>query len=149
MAQITVDDVQRAYAALATGDKIKCQQCWADDLRWLVPGHNQLSGWYEGLDAFLAFMGQVGALSGRSFHMDPIATMTGEDFSADVTRNLGYRAGSADVGEAPYHKLDIDVVHVLRWRDGKVVEGRGAIFGDGTTQYDQFWSRLGGTPPKR
>ncbi|MEJ7651977.1 MAG: hypothetical protein WKH64_00750 [Chloroflexia bacterium] len=32
-------------------------------------------------------------------------------------------------------------MHVLRWRDGKVVEGRGAIFGDGTTQYDQFWGR--------
>ncbi len=25
-------------------------------------------------------------------------------------------------------------------RDGKVIEGRGAIFGDGTAQYDTFWS---------
>ena len=24
--------------------------------------------------------------------------------------------------------------------DGKVIEGRGAIFGDGTAQYDAFWS---------
>ncbi len=43
----------------------------------------------------------------------------------------------------PYTKLDIDVVHVLRWRDGKVIEGRGAIFGDGTTEYDQFWAPRG------
>ena len=37
--------------------------------------------------------------------------------------------------------MDIEVVHVLRWRDGKVIAGRGAIFGDETTEYDQFWSR--------
>jgi hypothetical protein len=45
--------------------------------------------------------------------------------------------------------LDIDVVHVLRWRDGKVIEGRGAIFGDGTTEYDQFWSPRGGREGER
>jgi hypothetical protein len=81
--------------------------------------------------------------------MDSIAVMTGDDYSADVTHNLGYRAGANDKGEAPYQKLDIDVVHVLHWRDGKVVEGRGAIFGDGTTRYDQFWSRHGDTDVKR
>jgi len=36
--------------------------------------------------------------------------------------------------------LDIDVIHYLIWRDGKVIEGRGAIFGDGTAQYDAFWA---------
>jgi ketosteroid isomerase-like protein len=147
MALVTVELVQKAYQALATGDKRQCQQYWADDLRWLVPGHNRLSGWYTGLDDFLGFMAQVGALSGHSFHMDSIAVMTGEDYSADVTHNLGYRAGAANAGQVPYQKLDIDVVHVLRWRDGKVIEGRGAIFGDGATQYDQFWSRLGDSAP--
>jgi uncharacterized protein len=148
MADITADLVQRAYDALATGDKAKCQGYWSDNMRWLVPGHNVLSGWYEGLDAFLGFMAQVGALSGNSFHMDRSAIMTSGEFSADVTRNVGYRAGAPNTSELPYQKLDIDVVHVLRWRDGKVIEGRGAIFGDGATNYDQFWSRLGSTAPK-
>jgi hypothetical protein len=41
-------------------------------------------------------------------------------------------------------------VHVLRWRDGKVIAGKGAIFGDGTTEYDQFWSRSPVvTPPSK
>ena len=143
MAQVTREQVQKAYEALATGDKEKCRQYWADDMRWLAPGHNQVSGWYEGLDGFLSFMARVGALSANSFRMESIAVMTGDDYSADVTHNLGYRAGAANTGEAPYRKLDIDVVHVLHWRDGKVIEGRGAIFGDGTIRYDQFWSRLG------
>jgi hypothetical protein len=66
--------------------------------------------------------------------MDAIAVMVSDEYSSDVTRNRGHRAGMPNV------LLDIDVVHVLRWRDGKVIEGKGAIFGDGTTQYDQFWS---------
>ncbi len=134
---VTPEHVLKAYGALASGDAQQIRQYWAEDMVWQVPGHNRLSGWYEGLDEFLAFMGKVGELSGRSFNMEPIAgqvVVTGE-YSADLTRNQGHRANETD------KTMDIEVVHVLRWRDGKVIAGKGAIFGDGTTQYDQFWSR--------
>ena len=134
MASVTPELVGKAYEALATGDREKIRQYWADDLKWLVPGHNQLSGWKNNLHEFLAFMKKVGELSGNSFHMDNICTTTSDEYSADVTRNRGNRAND------PGKKLDIVAVHVLRWRDGKVIEGRGAIQGDGTAQYDQFWS---------
>lgn len=134
MAMITAEQVAAAYAALASGDRERIRELWAEDMRWLVPGHNQLSGWKSGLEEFLAFMRRVGELTDNSFHMDNLSTTTNEEYSADVTRNQGQRAG------APEKRLDIIVVHVLRWRDGKVVEGRGAIMGDGTTQFDQFWS---------
>jgi ketosteroid isomerase-like protein len=138
--QVTPELVGKAYEALASGDRDRIDEYWATDMVWLVPGHNPLSGMYHGLDAFLGFMGQVGELSANSFNMTPVAVMVGDDYSADVTHNVGYRAGHEGTGEVPYTKLDIDVVHVLRWRDGKVIEGRGAIFGDGTNEYDQFWS---------
>lgn len=134
MTELTVDRVAEAYQALASGDREKIREVWADDMVWQVPGHNQLSGWYHGLDEFLGFMGQVGALSGNSFNMERISVLVTGDWSADITRNRGTRADSDKA-------LDIEVVHVLRWRDGKVIAGRGAIFGDGTTEYDQFWSR--------
>jgi hypothetical protein len=134
MAMITAEQVAAAYAALATGQREQIAQLWAEDLRWLVPGHNQLSGWKNNLDEFIAFMGTVGRLSDNSFRMDSIAVMTTDNFSADVTRNTGNRAGQ------PERRLDIDVIHWLTWRDGKVIEGRGAIFGDGTAQYDEFWA---------
>ncbi len=140
--QLSPDRVRSAYGALASGNMEQIREYWAEDMVWLVPGHNPLSGTYNGLDGFLGFMGNVGALSGSSFNMESIAVMTSDEYSADVTRNIGYRTGYEDDGDRPYTKLDIDVVHVLRWRDGKVVEGRGAIFGDGTTQYDQFWGPL-------
>lgn len=134
MTQLTAELVQRAYAALDSGDRDQIRQYWADDMTWLVPGHNPLSGWKQGLDGFLGFMQEVGRLSGNSFHMDREAIMISADGSADVTRNVGHRAGD----EA--RQLDINVIHYLRWRDGKVIEGRGAIFGDGTAQYDAFWA---------
>ncbi len=131
---ITVDRVTSAYKALGTGDRNLIASFWADDMVWQVPGHNHLSGWYHGLDGFLGFMGQVGELSGGSFNMETISVIVEADWSADITRNRGKRADSDKA-------MDIEVVHVLRWRDGKVIAGKGAIFGDGTTEYDQFWSR--------
>jgi ketosteroid isomerase-like protein len=134
MADITADRVKSAYKALATGDRNIVAELWAEEMVWQVPGHNHLSGWYHGLDEFLGFMGKVGELSGGSFNMETISVIVEGDWSADITRNRGKRADSAKA-------LDIEVVHVLRWTDGKVVAGKGAIFGDGTTEYDQFWSR--------
>ena len=137
MSDITVDHVRAAYVALASGDRNQVQEFWADGMVWQVPGHNHLSGWYYSLDEFLGFMGQVGALSGGSFKMDPITILVTEDWSADITRNRGKRSDSDK-------HMDIEVVHVLRWKDGKVIAGRGAIFGDQTTEDDQFWSRAAG-----
>jgi uncharacterized protein len=136
-AAVTPEHVLKAYAALASGDIHQIREYWAEEMVWQVPGHNQLSGWYYGRDEFLAFMGKVGELSGRSFRMDSVAgqvLVTG-DYSCDLTRNRGHRDGHTD------KIMDIEVAHVLRWRDGKVIAGKGAIFGDGTTEYDQFWSR--------
>jgi uncharacterized protein len=134
MALITAEQVAAAYAALATGQRDQIARYFVEDLRWLAPGHNQVSGWKNNLDEFIEFMATVGRLSDNSFRMDRVAVMTADNFSADVTRNTGYRAGE------PNRRLDIDVIHWLTWRDGKVIEGRGAIFGDGTAQYDAFWA---------
>ena len=136
MANVTQEVVAKAYAALATGDKATMQELWSDNLQWFVPGHNIVSGWKHSLDEFLAFMQQVGQLSENSFHMDTITICVNDEYSVDVTRNRGHRAGN------PNKTLDIVAVHVLRWKNGKVIEGRGAIQGDGTAQYDQFWSPI-------
>lgn len=134
MSELTTEHVRRAYQALASGDRSEIEKYWDQDMEWLVPGHNLLSGWYYGLDAFLDFMKKVGELSGNSFQMETVTIMVNDEYSTDVTRNRGTRAGN------PQITLDIDVAHTLRWNNGKVISGKGGIFGDGTTQYDQFWS---------
>lgn len=134
MTHLTPEHVNNAYKVLATGDADLVSEFWDENMVWLVPGHNQLSGWKFGRQAFLDFMAKVGELSGGSFNMKVITLMVNDDYSCDVTNNQGTRAND------PNKKLNIDVAHVLRWRDGKVIAGKGGIFGDGTAQYDEFWS---------
>lgn len=134
MTHLTPEHVNNAYKVLATGDADLVSEFWDEDMVWLVPGHNQLSGWKHGRKEFLDFMAKVGDLSGGSFNMKVITIMVNDEYSCDVTNNQGTRAHD------PNKKLNIDVAHVLRWRDGKVIAGKGGIFGDGTAQYDEFWA---------
>ncbi len=134
MTQLTPERVMAAYGALGTLDDALMAEYWAEDMVWLVPGHNPLSGWYHGRQAFIGFMTRVGQMSGNSFNMDLITVMANDEYSCDVTRNRGSRAGM------PHVTMDIDVAHVLRWENGRVIAGKGGIFGDGTDQYDHFWS---------
>lgn len=132
--RLTEQRVREAYDVLGSGDRQKIEEYWDQDMTWLVPGHNQVSGLKSGLDEFLAFMDKVGFLTDNSFQMSWDRVLITGDTSADIRHNTGHRAGDES------RQLAIDVVHVLRWREGKVVEGRGAIFGDGTAQFDEFWS---------
>lgn len=133
MANISQELVRQAYAALASGDENEVAKYWDENMVWEVPGHNILSGWYHGRKAFMDFMKRVGELSEGSFRMQVITITTNEEYSTDVTNNQAHRAGMPNV------KLNIDVGHTLRWRNGKVIAGKGGIFGDGTDQYDHFW----------
>lgn len=138
----TKEMVEAAYQALATGNRSEVEKYWAEDMRWLVPGTHQLAGWWEGLDGFFSFMEQVGKLSGGSFVMTRSAILLADGWSADLSYNVGSRVTARADSVSPYDKLEIDVIHLLQWRDGKVIEGRGAIFADGTTRFNQFWSQL-------
>ncbi|PYE54802.1 nuclear transport factor 2 family protein [Deinococcus yavapaiensis] len=140
--KVTPDLVRAAYGALGSGDRAQIEQYWSNDMHWLVPGLHALAGWYKSLDEFLGFMAKTAELSGNSFEMEQVTILTNDEWSADVTHNRGRRAGVPEGDTSPYTNLDIWVIHLLRWRDGKVVEGRGAIFGDGTTRFNEFWSQL-------
>jgi phenylpyruvate tautomerase PptA (4-oxalocrotonate tautomerase family)/ketosteroid isomerase-like protein len=131
--RLTEQRVREAYDVLGSGDRQRIEQYWDKDMTWLVPGHNQISGLKKGLDEFLAFMDKVGFLTDNSFQMSWDRVLITGDTSADIRHNTGHRSG--DEGR----QLDIDVVHILRWREGKVIEGSGVIFGDGTAQFDEFW----------
>lgn len=132
--RLTPKRVQAAYDALATGDRAQIEEYFDTNMEWLVPGESRVSGLKKGLDEFMEFMALVGELSGGSFYMERSNILINGDVSIDLTHNTGTRAGDTS------RKLDIDVAHLMRWSDGKVVEARGAIFGTGTTEFNEFWA---------
>lgn len=142
MSMITTDMVKAAYDALVSGDRDRAAQYWAEDLTWIVPGTHQLAGLYTSLDGFLGFMAQVDKLSGGSFTMNNELILVGDDWSLDVSNNTASRSTAAPGSRSPYDYLEIGVAHVLKWRNGKIIDGRAGIFGDGTARFNMFWSQV-------
>lgn len=146
MTELTRERVEAAYASLATADPAKIREYWSDDLRFQMPGHHQFSGWFVGLPAYLDKLRKLHeACGGRlkpvtlNIFVDPTVGV-----SVDVYRLDGFRAGADESSTSPYDRLLIEGVHELHWENGKIVMGRSALFGDGVTQGDLWWSPIDG-----
>jgi hypothetical protein len=141
MSDLTPERVTAAYDALMSGDRRRAEEYWDPSVRFLTPGNHQYSGWHEGLDDFMDFIGKVLAASGGSFEIDPVTILINDEgYSIDVNRTRGRRAHAPAGSTSPYDLLQIEGLHLLKWENGRIVEGRGAIFGDGTTNFNQWWS---------
>lgn len=142
MTEPTIEQVESAYAALASGDQAQIAEHYDEHLRWLVPGNHPLAGRYDGRDAFLGMMERAAKLTAGTFTMDREVILVGDGYSADLCRNRARRLGAADDSLSAYDRLDVAVFHLLRWSGGRIVEGRDGLFGDDATAFSQFWSQL-------
>lgn len=129
---VTEERVIAAYDALGTGDRAVIEQYWDTDMTWLAAGESKVSGKHVGLNGFLDFMRTMGEVTGMTLRMERLGLFVNGDTAVVLTHNMADRAGD------PTRRLDIDEVHVLNWRNGKVVEGKGAMFGTGTSEFGQF-----------
>ena len=144
MSELTVERVGEAFAALGSGDREKMLQYWDENVRFEIPGNHAHAGWYEGIDSFLGFLKTVGELSGGSYLAENITVMVNSEqgYSVDVNRNYARRAGAPEDAVSPYLMMDVTALHLLRWVDGRIVEGRGVILGDGPATTALWWSPL-------
>ncbi|GLX05321.1 nuclear transport factor 2 family protein [Microbispora sp. NBRC 16548] len=142
MSELTAARVYEAYDALMSGDLAKAEQYWDPAVRFLTPGHHPYAGWHEGLEAFVAFINKVHEVSGGTFTMDPVTVLVNDvdGYSVDVNRTYATRGHASSDSTSPFDRLEIEGLHLLKWENGRVVEGRGAIFGDGSTAFNMWWS---------
>jgi len=141
MEKLTVERVDAAYAALGSLDYDTARAYWSEGARWDCPGNHQYAGWHEGLDAIISFMRKVGEVSGGTWKPEPITVLVNPEagYSVDISRTTAQRA-HALTGTSPYERLFVEGAHLLKWEDGRVVEGRGAMFGDTLTNFNLWWS---------
>ncbi|MER6531767.1 nuclear transport factor 2 family protein [Streptomyces sp. NPDC001508] len=145
MTEITPQLVAAAYEAVSSGDREKTALYWSEDLRFLAPGTHAHAGWRVGIDDFLAYVQGMLEASGESWNMTPITLLINNEdgYSIDVNSIHAVRHGAPEGSTSPFDVLDISGVQMLKWENGKVVEGYGGIFGAGATNYDQWWSPMG------
>jgi ketosteroid isomerase-like protein len=144
MTELTVERVGQAFAALGSGDRAKMLEYWDENVRFEIPGNHAYAGWYEGLDEFLGFLGTVGEFSAGSYRAENVTVLVNAEagYSVDLNKNWALRAGAPEDSVSPYDRLDVDALHVLRWQDGRIVEGRGVLMGDGATTSGLWWSPI-------
>ncbi|MFI8961972.1 nuclear transport factor 2 family protein [Streptomyces sp. NPDC053493] len=149
MTEITPALVEKAYIALVSCDRDEAAQYWAEDVRFSVPGRHGQAGWHEGLDALLAFRQALTDAAGGDFQVELVTSMISGNENMDVVKVHAVRPGAPAGSTSPFDVLDALGVQVFRWEDGRVVEGRAGFFGDGATNYDQWWSPLGADGRRR
>lgn len=145
MADLTRERVEAAYAALATGDRDKIVEYWSEDLRFQMPGNHQFAGWFTGLDDYLQKMAKLGEATGGRIKAATLHILIDEaaGISIDVYELDGHRAHAEEGTVSPYERLQVEGVHVFRWENGRIVEGRSALFADGVTRGNLWWSPVG------
>jgi uncharacterized protein len=146
MTEITPELVTAAYQAVTSGDREKTALYWSEDLRFLAPGSHVHAGWRVGIDDFLVYVKGMLEASGNTWSMQPVTLLINNEdgYSIDVKKIHAVRKGAPADSTSPFDVLDISGVQMLEWENGKVVEGYGGIFGDGATNYTQWWSPLNG-----
>jgi ketosteroid isomerase-like protein len=140
--ELTVKRVLAAYDALGSGDRSRLLEFWSPDLRFEIPGCHAHAGWYEDLDGFLGFAATIGRLSGGTYTSENVTVLVNpeEGYSVDVNVNKALRANAPAGSTSPYDRLDIESLHLLRWRDGRIVEGRWVLIGDALATSALWWS---------
>jgi hypothetical protein len=143
MTQVTPELIQQAYVALASEDREQAVKYWAEDIRFLVAGHHAQAGWRVGLDDFLDLRRALVRASGGTFVAELLHTMIDGDHSMDTFRLSGRRLGADPDSTSPFDVLDAHGMQLFRWSGGRIVEGRTGFFGDGATNYNQWWAPIG------
>jgi ketosteroid isomerase-like protein len=83
------------------------------DIVWHAPGHSQLAGDHQGVDAVLGFFGQTMELTGGNFRVEVHDTVANDEHAVGLHTAHAERAGRT---------LEDNNTVVFHVRDGKATE---------------------------
>ncbi len=122
--------VRNLFAAFERADLAEIQTVIPEHAVWHFPGrHGKLAGAHEGRDAILAFLIDVTALSGGTFHLELEDVLADDRYAVALFRGHGERAGKT---------LDNPTCLKMRIDKGKIVEVWEFVWD--LFAVDEFWS---------
>ena len=123
--------IKDVFEAYARRDLPVIAGFMAEDMVFHFPGRNPFSGDYEGRDATLRMLAQVGEIDGGKGQID-IHDVVGNDEHVAVL--LTAHASRVDSGKE-LHVREIQIFHV---NDGKITEQW--VFSEDQRLNDEYWS---------
>jgi len=124
------DVVQRALQAFARRDLEALGALLADDVTWITPGANVLSGEYRGRARVVAYLREAVRLTAGTIQVRPVDLLVGHDHVAALV----------DVsGELDGRSIRDRSIQLFRLHDGLIVERR--LFPGDQAATDAFWGR--------
>jgi uncharacterized protein len=93
MADSKEDIIRRGYKAFGEGDMETLGSLYAPDVVQRMPGNNQISGDYNGVDNVIGLYGQLFELSGGTYAVDLKSVKTQGDKVVSVHRAKAEREG--------------------------------------------------------
>jgi ketosteroid isomerase-like protein len=105
--------LRTAYDAFAKGDFAALDEAFAEDARWHEPGHNQVSGTYEGRAAVYDLFRRVFEITEGSFRADPQVVFADDAHGMVLVQLSGSR------GVRP---LEVMSAQIVRFAGGRIAE---------------------------
>jgi uncharacterized protein len=130
MAHSNEDLVRDSFEALGRSDTEALRdRYFAEDIRWHYPGRGPLAGDYEGLAQVIGLRGRLAELSGGTHRIELHDVIGNDEHVVALQTTRAERAGK---------QLEVNIVHVIHVRDGKV----GEVWGHHGDLHasDEFWS---------
>jgi uncharacterized protein len=129
MAHPNEELVRRGFDAFAKGDVDTLRELFDQDAVWHVPGRNQLSGDYRGMDTILGLFAKIAELSGGTFRIDLHDVVANDDHAVGIYVGRGEREGRT------LEDRNVLVTHI---RNGKIAEAW--LLNDDQYAADEFFS---------
>ena len=121
--------VKQGYENFATGEMTTLIQLFAADAIWHSPGHNPISGDYQGVNSILDYFSKFSALSQKQFQVELIDVLANDGRAVVLTRDTVTLQGKTFSWEGGV---------IFQFCDDKVIEA----WAFNCDQYwvDEFWN---------
>lgn len=121
--------LREGYEAFARGDLDRVREMFDPAIVWHEPGHSDIDGDYEGIDAVFGFFGKLFEETDGTFKAEPVDILADDDRGVVLQHTTATRHGKT---------LDVTFPVVWEIRDGKPYDARVYLYG--MEEHDQFWS---------
>ena len=128
-AKQNLENMKQGYKDFAEGNLDAIRDRFSPDIIFHVPGNNQVSGDYKGVDDVFGFFGKLIEGTNGTFKIDPHDFLANEDHGVAIVTTSGERDGKS---------LSMKTVHV--WNvdaEGKLTENWTFVEDQATA--DDFW----------